>query len=83
MYFLMFVPPQTSLQRTLQTLIFGFTAKVFNIHDKHTETDISTALFSGYFIGEATSIQVRRGEVAAHCEKQTQSLSSSHCPFTV
>lgn len=57
----MFVPPQTSLQRTLQTLIFGLTEKVFNIHDKHTETDIFTALFSGYFIGEATSVQVHRG----------------------
>lgn len=23
------------------------------------------------------------GEVAMHCEKETQSLSSSHCPFTI
>lgn len=39
-----------------------FTAKVFNNHGKYTQTDIFTALFSGYFIGEATGIQAPRGK---------------------
>ncbi len=38
-----------------------FIAKVFSIHEKYAKTDICTALFSGYLIGEATGIQVLWG----------------------
>lgn len=59
-----------------------FTAKVFNNHEKYTVTNIFSILFSGYSICEATCVQVPGGEVEVRCEKQTQSMSASHCPFT-
>lgn len=68
------------LQRTLKKS--WFTAKVFNNHEKYTVTNIFSILFSGYSICEATCVQVPGGEVEVHCEKQTQSMSASHCPFT-
>lgn len=59
-----------------------FTAKVFDNHEKYTVTNIFSILFSGYSICEATCVQVPGGEVEVRCEKQTQSMSASHCPFT-
>lgn len=81
MYFFMFPISSEIYPENIKNIDIWFTAKVFNNHEKYTETDIFTALFSGYFIGEATGIQAPPGEVAVHCEKQ--SLSSSHCPFTI
>lgn len=61
MYFFMFPSSSNIYSENIKNVDIWFTAKVFNIHKKYTDTDIFTALFSDYFKGEATGIQVPRG----------------------
>lgn len=53
--------PQLFYPANINNVDIWFTAKVFNNHEKYTVTDIFTALFSGYFTGEATGTQVPQG----------------------
>lgn len=72
----------SSIQRTLKMLIFGLPQTSSTPMKNILKQTYSLLYFQVILLVKQQASKFLR-EVAANCEKQTQSLSSSHCPLTI
>lgn len=70
------------LSRELKTLIFGLPQMSSTSMKNILKQTFSLLYFQVILLVKQQASEFL-GEVAANCEKQTQSRSSSHCPFTI